>query len=433
MKNNIDDFFKDGLSQNEFEYNEETWQGFMNLYEAEKEDDPIVIPFLTKTTITGALVLLVILGLLYFISGNDYNKAIVNDSAIDSPINNNTNVNLDKNVTHESISDAAKSIILNKDKSRENKEDVVSTINELQKKAKISTSNNNNTVTNKTSANEISSTYVVERNDSNPTSLNPTISSTQNKLVNKVALSSEKEVTLKTTTTIQTFSTLPTLAIGIMEHRKPYDLESDFRTKTKKRLTGKFFLVAAAGLGNMDNKNYEFGLGKKFVIGNHFGMNIGVKYRSILAPTLPRHRGFDTKYSRSDQTFFGNHIEADQMHFAAIPISLEATYKRHHLNLGVTYNRLFLVRGTIHKDIGNIEESHAAWIVETGLNLNLFSTNLSYGYQLNPSTQLFLNAEMFLTDTYNNDVTVSHKFNNFNLGLKYYLNSFRKNQTLLFL
>ena len=442
MKNNIDDLFKDGLNQNEFEYNEETWQGFKELHDAEKEDDRIIPPFFFREGLILGLLILSIIGTIYFIE----NKNVPTDEAINQPTVNFSKKQSTQKNHRQNENTQINNTIVNKEsilKNKTNPESFENSIANLNDEEAVVPTEK--IIKNKEGNRNIKSSKQIQDSsiiDFATYSLKKETTKQQNppasNRINILLPPKEKRIEIvkqikETNTTFNNFDLLPSLNLEIHNNSYTNNLERDFNVKLKKKEKGKFFVMGAYGIGNMDSKNYTFGIGRKFVLNNYIGFNIGAAYKHIAAATLPRHRGFDTKYSRSDQTFFGNHIEADRMHFATIPLSIEVGLKRHRLNFGGSYNRLFLVKGTIYKDVRNVEEAHSAWIVETGMNLNLFSTNISYGYQLNPSTRIFLNAEMFLTDTYNTEVAVSHQFNNYNLGLKYYLNYFRKNQTLRFL
>ena len=424
MKNNIDDFFKDGLSQGDFEYDEKTWEGFKEMYDQEDDDDPIGIPFIFKIGLLIGLMVMSIAGIVYFSSfeADEKNHSDNNESVLNTPIYNKAN-SIAETTTNNKVNPA----ILNSTSTEALNTNVKSqkSISKKQNKVQVSEETNTEIVifVNPVISNSTNDVSGVAVNSAIIAPTNSTITIKEEPVIQKVEIRER----------LNTFNSLPPLSVKAFSYNRSHESEKDLSIKYKKKPSGKFYLTGAYGLGNLASTNYEFGLGRKLSLNKYFGVDISAKYKTIAAPTLPRHRGFDTKYSRSDHTFFGNHIEADQMHYAAIPISFEIGLNRHRLNLGATYNRLFLVRGVITKDVGDIETSHSAWIVETGMNLNLLSTNISYGYQLNPSLQAYLNAEVFLTDTYNNETPIKHKFKTYNVGLKYYLNSFRKNQTLRFL
>ncbi len=454
MKNNIDDFFKDGLSQNDFEYNEKTWNGFKDLYEQEKEDEPVAVPFFNKTMVIGALILLSMIGWLYF-SGN---KSVVNTNNPIIPVtdlnsNNTTNVkeketlnNVASN-TKEAISSDTKtnqnSVLNNKQASSSYIPNAIETPNAKETSVKKDLTENNdyqNTSTLFNSTTDFSnagvSTILQEPKGTiiGATSTQRNVPESETTITQSPRANTPVSV-FRNNAKITLFNELPTLTIAALDN-EPIQNDKDFSLKVKRKMRGHFFLMGAAGMGNIKGKNYEFGVGKNFQFNKYLGLNIGVKYRTLIANTLEQHRGFDTKYSRANRNFYGNHIEADQMYYAAVPLSIELAIRRHRINVGGTYNRMFLVKGTITKEVAgdaNVPERHTAWIVETGMNKNLFSTNVSYGFQMSPAMQVFVNAEMFLTDSYNNESTINHKFNAFNAGLKYNLKSFRKYPTLRFL
>lgn len=457
MRNNIDDFFKDGLTQHEFEYKEETWEGFKELYESEKEDDPVVVPFINKSLLIGGLMVAALIGLLYATSNQALNNSNITTTNTNSIIANSPKKAIIPTNSNKKVSKI-------KNDGGHSTKTILPVVNEVENKSalkdqttsekasqKVTQQPPSKPVTNVRQQTITSENPVAKHNST--ASPNTGASDVKSKINNVIVNSSKiQEYQVRSTTptfkrqtteviaisddnkNITNFGLIPTLTIGLLNNGFPNYLDENFRQEYKRKTIGKFFLMGSWGIGNIESQNVEIGLGKRFVLNKHIGFNVGAKYKYILATNLTYHRGFSLKYNRIDQVFFGEHIKADKIHIAALPISTEFSLRRHRLHIGATYNRLLFVKGTIEHQIKGEEirrESHEAWIVETGLNLDLISANVGYGFRVDPSSEVFINAEMFLTDLYNNESTtgVSHKFNNINVGLKYFLNPLKNNQT----
>jgi len=414
--NNIDNLFKDGLNQKSFDYDDNNWEAFKKLYDQEEDDKPGVFP-IPKLGL-ALLIILFVTGLTFLnIDGSQTNNTDQHSSlqtnTKENPTKKHSTIN---NKISESKNLKADNI---RNKEVAQKATVVSQITKSELPSvspQVNLPITTTTFANKYFKNEVKTTSPIDLEDLKSEVQNQKIrnESSASRLI--VAAPDRRSTSVKLqsleSNTLQLLS-IPKNKIATLHNYISID----------QRDSPTLFLLGAGGIGSLNNKFLEVGLGISIPIREKINITVAPSYHFIQASELPKHRGFDTKYSLVDGTFFGQHIEADQLHFFKLPISIGLQIdNRHQISLGLAYQYLMATQGTITKTIEGAKHSHKAWIIETGLNRNFFSTQLEYGFKISDSKEIFLEGELFLTDLYNQsvDLPVTHRFQSIKIGMKHF-------------
>ncbi len=417
MKNkNLDNLFKDGLNQKSFDYDKNAWEEFKKLQRENQDNKPIGILHF-KRWIGFLALLLISVSVFYTLNGT--NKIIEKQSV--SHLNNSIESQSKLKFTTKSESHNTNNLSeakLGDDKSDINiapptkNKKIDNTRSTAQQKLlarKTFLSNNSND-----NEEEIKSYLQLSGSPLN------TLHQKQAKAdsaPNSVIFQEEQKSSLPTLNILKSQLTQET-----QTQKVKFLVPNDLVTIDRKT-TSSLVLNGSTGIGSLAVKFYELGIGIVTPISEKLFLSLVPTIHFINARELPKHRGFDTKYSLVEETFFGQYIEVDQLHLIKIPISIGLNLnRRHKISLGMAYQYLAATRGTITKTIDNQEQRYKAWIIETGLNRNLVSTHLEYGYKINSSNEIFFQGEIFLNDLYNQNVDfqVSQRFKTIKLGMKHY-------------